>query len=205
MRCSICLAAIVVCLFLVVGSTPALPPGHEVELAGGVALPFESDHRDVYGPEAAFTAGYAGTLLHTRKQLFLELGYFRAAGDEYTLDGTFELPRSSYWYAPFSVGIRGDLSSPKTSGRVLLGFGLQYAPVFWRGPFGETRDDAAFGALGELREDLPLSSGMRLWFRQRLSLLTSVDFDTSVRTLNLSSGHFGMGLSFGPIAAGREP
>src|SRR5262245_33508469 len=193
---------VLVLIALTAFECPALPSGHEVELGGGAALPFETDHRNAYGTEAALSLAYAGGLFATRKQLFFEIGYVRSSGQEFRGDGTFAFGDATYHLAPISFGLRGDLTpvDQRTRRRVMAGVGVQWADTWWRSDFGNL-EQATLGGLIELREDFPFGDQWRMWLRQRFTLLPPVNYGGAIPNLNYSSFGLALGVSFGPAIA----
>jgi hypothetical protein len=152
---------------------PGISSGHSLELAGGVHSNFDSEHRDRFGTDTAWSLGYATPLSpkHGRSdvQLMLEVSYV-SASDDGLRDPTFTGTEESYRFVPLLMGVRTNFVQNKDHPGIRLYGGLAVTTVLGRfeNLNGETDNATTFGGAVELRPEFTLTGPLSLWFRQRV-------------------------------------
>ena len=154
----------------------------------------DSDLRESFGTGLALDFSYAGQLNADRGPwLEVGVGYYRASGQTITPDPTFEVDDTVMELVPISIGVRNPLGTNDSGPlRIYLGAGATWALQRWDPPFRDSESSSTFGAYIELRPELRLRSGLHVWVRQRLHLLSDNRFERSYE-VNPS----GLALSFG--------
>jgi hypothetical protein len=196
------LVALVTALAIhLISAGPASAEGlsQAIDFSGGAAIPFDSEHRDVYGVGSAIGFGYSYRLTTGDVWLTLDAGYRRASGQEFFDDPTFEFEDAEYWLVPLGIGIRTNLIPAAHRRNVQLYGGASFLTVVthWEGPFGESDHSSVLGFAVELRPEIAINDRWGFWFRDRFSFLGEVTYDGLVNDLNHSSSTIEAGLRYG--------
>src|SRR5262249_18088610 len=134
--------------------------------------------------------------VNPRVAVVLESGYSTAAGDEFEVDPTFDLPEARYWMVPVTFGIRarpGDESGRRAS--VDLGVAATTLLTWWRAPLGTRKFQPALGVQFEMQTELNWNPRFGTWLRSRIPIVSPTDY-RAIDSLNLSALHLEMGISF---------
>jgi len=177
-----------------------------VEAGGGVFVPFDRDHREVYGSSPAFTLGISSAFGTRGSRVFLDVGHVRGSGDELTFDPTFvRAPDAEYRLLPVTLGLRFDVNSdPDQAFRLFLGLGLRTCFTHWEG-IDASESAPTLGLMGELRPELRVGNDWTVWVRQRLDLVRDVDYGAPAPLLDYSAGTLEIGASLGLDGAPLSP
>jgi hypothetical protein len=169
-----------------------------VDFGGGVFIPFDGDHKDVYGTGSAFTIGVSPQL-KTGMWILFDAGLIKSSGHESAVDRTFQLPEEEYTVIPVSLGIRTNgYQGPEEHG-IRLYFGAAVQTVFtrWTDSNGESFDTPTVGLLFEMRPEVTVSGPWNLWLRNRFHFMGNSDYrGGSVADLNYSGSVLQLGVSY---------
>lgn len=187
--------------FVLVPSAPSLAGGNPfaIEVGAGALIPWDGDHREIYGNGTALSLGFSPMLPKGDTWLILEAGFVRSKGREYSFDPTFELPEETYWLLPVTVGLRANVfpTSPPGPLRFYVGAALETVFTWWRRGEGETFNNATVGGMVEFRPEVVLTGPWSLWLRHRLDLVGGVDYrESPIPEINYSGSIFQLGISF---------
>lgn len=169
-----------------------------IEAGGGAFVPYDQDHREVYGSSPSFGAGISSALGENGARVFLDLAHVRGSGDELDPDPTFEgAGDTEYRLWPVTLGVRLDLNrTPDQDLRLFLGFGFRTVFTHWEGA-GRSGSSPTFGGLVELRPEYRAGDRWTVWLRQRLDVLRDASYGIPWRALDYSASTLEAGLSFG--------
>jgi hypothetical protein len=180
------------------GDALAARSEHALELGAGVFVPFSGDNRDDFGTGGALQIGLASRLGWKSTWLVADAGFIRSRGQDFPDDDTFETPDSECWVIPVTLGVRVNASSEGETLPVRLYLGTGFLTVFtsYEPAFGESSSTPAFGGMAELRTEISLGSRSNLYIRQRVALMTDVDYESRTGDLNHSGTVLDAGLNY---------
>jgi hypothetical protein len=196
------LFSILITILILIPISPVLSAERNpfaIEVGGGALIPWDGDHREIYGNGVALSLGVSPKLPKGDTWLILETGFVRSQGREFSFDPTFERPEETYWLIPLSVGLRANAfpTSPPAAWKFYVGAALETVFTWWKRDDGETFHNATVGVAVEMRPEVALGGPWSLWLRSRLSLLAGVDYrDSPIPEINYSSNTFQFGMSY---------
>ncbi len=191
-----CSALMIIALFLL--SAPTIHAGIRMEVGGGIFTPFDNELRDAYDAGGAIQIGLSMSSPGSRAEIFLDGGYRKSSGSEYSDDPTFELPESEYSLIPIGFGVRGDLFPHQPGDRLslLAGFTMQHVFSKWKGSFEDSEKTTVFGLAIELRPEYQLGDRWSVWVSQRFSTLGDAAYDSRAGELDYSSSTLMAGIAY---------
>lgn len=169
-----------------------------VETGGGVLVPFQDLHREVYGSSPSVGLGVSAAIGDRGARLFLDVAHVRGEGDEIAPDPTFVgFGKAKYRLWPVTLGARFDLNPrPEQDLRLFVGLGVRTLFTRWEG-LGLDKSSPTLGALFEWRPEYRVGDRWTVWARQRFDLLGDVDYGPSAVKLDYSGSTLELGVSFG--------
>jgi hypothetical protein len=173
------------------------PADVRVEAGGGVLIPYDQDHRSVYGSSPAFVLGASSAFGDQGARVFLDVAHVRGSGDELRFDPTFQSPaEATYRLWPITFGLRIDVNSiPDQHFRLFLEFGLRSVFTRWEG-LDASSSSPTFGGLVGLRPEYLVGDRWSVWVRQRVDILRDVDYARPRGVLDYSGGTLELGCTF---------
>lgn len=169
---------------------------YRIEAGGGVFIPLDGDERDAFGPAGLVNVGFAAGLT-PGIWLTLDAGMFRASGEEFVGDDTFDLPESHYSGYPVTLGFRFNTSSSGEERPVRLYVGLGVRTLFTRyePPFGPDHTASLTGVVTEFRPEIRLGDKTDLYLRQRFAFMGNTDHGNRTRDVDFNGSALDLGLT----------
>jgi hypothetical protein len=182
------------------GASAAGPyaPGVSIETGGGFFLPLDESDRNTFGVAPILNVGVTANLTGNATWLILDTGILRQSGREFRGDGTFDLPSSTYWAFPVTVGVRVNAARDGEARPARVYLGLAFRTIFlsYRAPFEERRTDATIGVLLEFRPEFRLSDRTDLFVRQRFGIGTEAGFNNQAPAIDSNGISLDVGVSW---------
>ncbi len=172
---------------------------HNLELGGGMRIPFDGDLRTVFGSSLMGSLAYSTAINPAGTRVFIEVGYSRGSGQLVTsFDPTFKVPESERWLVPIALGIMTNPFPKGSQSSVGIGLGAGFMNMLtgFTDHNGESYTGPAFGIFADLRPEVRISNRWNVWVRQRITLVTDVNYGRGVGEFNYSGTSIMLGLRY---------
>lgn len=171
--------------------------GAAVDAGGGFLVPFDGDHREIYGAAGLASLGVSASVGDGHTWLFAQGGFAKSSGDEFPADPTFEIGKAEYRLYPIEIGVRTDVLRGPPDRRVGFFLGAAWQTIFttWEDVNGESFDSPTLGLALQIRPSYRLGERTSVWVSQRLSMIGSTDYNRRVNQLNYSGSILEFGVS----------
>jgi hypothetical protein len=173
-------------------------PGFALETGVGFFYPLDANDRDVFGIAPLVNVGMSANVTGNATWLVLDVGVMRDSGVEFAEDPTFQLPSSSFWALPVTLGLRVNAAKDgeDRAARVYLGLAMRTTFLSYKGPLDERRSDTSIGILLEFRPQFRLGDRTDLFVRQRFAVGSEADFGGTVEPIDSNSMSLDVGISW---------
>jgi hypothetical protein len=180
-------------------------PRYTFEAGGGLFTPYGGSERDAFAPAGVVNLGFAAEL-NRQVWLAVDVGMFRASGEEFFDDPTFNLPESKYSGYPVTLGLRFNTSATGEERPVRLYLGLGARTVFtrYRRSFEDELTAPLVGFVAEFRPEVRLRGRTSLYLRQRVAFMGNTDYGNRTRNVGFSGSTLDLGLTMG-VGPGQSP